>query len=86
LTQVCLKSGSFEDAQTLPLYFDRADVKKVIHAPSNVSWSECSNINVFPRGDGSLPSALSVLPNVIEKNQRTVIAHGLGDFILIAEG
>ncbi|KAJ7165912.1 alpha/beta-hydrolase [Mycena filopes] len=78
--------GSFEDIQLAPLYFDREDVKKAIHAPLNVSWSECSNVNVFPRGDASLPSALSVLPNVIEKSVRTVITHGLADFILIAEG
>ncbi|PFH45326.1 hypothetical protein AMATHDRAFT_71834 [Amanita thiersii Skay4041] len=78
--------GSFPDEQTTPLYFDRDDVKKAIHAPSTVKWEECSEINVFPKGDGSLPPALSVLPNVIEKNQRTVIIHGLADFILIAEG
>jgi carboxypeptidase D len=68
------------------LYFDRADVKAAIHAPANVDWTECSNVNVFPRGDASPPSALSVLPNVIEKSVRTVIVHGLADFILIAEG
>jgi len=78
--------GSFEQIQLAPLYFDREDVKKAIHAPLNVSWTECSNINVFPNGDGSLPSALTVLPSVIEKNNRTVIIHGLADFILIAEG
>ncbi|KAI0035196.1 alpha/beta-hydrolase [Vararia minispora EC-137] len=79
--------GSFPQAQTLPLYFDRQDVKLALHAPTNVSWVECSNINVFPQGDASLPPALNgVLANVIEKSNRTVIAHGLGDFILIAEG
>ncbi|RDB20370.1 hypothetical protein Hypma_012577 [Hypsizygus marmoreus] len=78
--------GSFPQVQLAPLYFDRDDVKKAIHAPGSVTWNECSDINVFPRGDGSLPSALSVLPNVIEKNNKTVIIHGLADFILIAEG
>ncbi|KAF9050779.1 alpha/beta-hydrolase [Hymenopellis radicata] len=78
--------GSFEQIQLAPVYFDRLDVKKAIHAPTNVSWSECSNINVFPRGDRSLPSSFTVLPNVIEKSERAVIAHGLADFILIAEG
>lgn len=73
-------------AQTTPLYFDRADVKKAIHAPANVNWEECSDVNVFPRGDASLPPAFTVLPNVIEKSNRSVIVHGLGDFILIAEG
>jgi len=80
-----LPSGSFAQVQLQPLYFDRSDVKQAIHAP-NVTWTECSDEDVFPRGDGSLPSALSVLPNVIEKNNRTVIVHGLADFILIAEG
>ncbi|KAG6920015.1 hypothetical protein DXG01_010083 [Tephrocybe rancida] len=36
--------------------------------------------------DQSIPSTLSVLPNVIEKSVRTVIVHGLADFILVAEG
>jgi carboxypeptidase D len=46
----------------------------------------CANIDVFPHGDASLPSAFTVLPNVIEKSNRSVIAHGLADFLLIAEG
>ncbi|GJJ15863.1 hypothetical protein Clacol_010141 [Clathrus columnatus] len=78
--------GSFPDTQLSPLYFDRTDVKQAIHAPLDVDWTECSNINVFPHGDNSLPSSLSVLPNVIEKSERSVIVHGLADFILIAEG
>ncbi|KAK7023508.1 hypothetical protein VNI00_016726 [Paramarasmius palmivorus] len=78
--------GSFEQIQVAPLYFDREDVKRAIHAPTNVTWSECSNVRVFPRGDASDPPAWTVLPNVIEKSQRSVIVHGLADFILIAEG
>ncbi|KAF8520019.1 Alpha/Beta hydrolase protein [Hysterangium stoloniferum] len=78
--------GSFPNVQLSPLYFDRQDVKTAIHAPLDVDWEECSNINVFPHGDGSLHSALTVLPNVIEKSNRSVIVHGLADFILIAEG
>ncbi|KAJ8093187.1 hypothetical protein PM082_020672 [Marasmius tenuissimus] len=78
--------GSFENIQLPPLYFDREDVKQAIHAPVSVNWTECSNINVFPRGDASQPSAWGALPNVIEKSKRTVITHGLADFILIAEG
>ncbi|KAG1740196.1 Alpha/Beta hydrolase protein [Suillus paluster] len=77
--------GSFLQQQS-PIYFNRKEVKMAIHAPVDAEWTECSNINVFPNGDGSLPSAFTVLPNVIEKNQRTVIVHGLADFILIAEG
>ena len=43
-------------------------------------------MDVFPQGDNSLPSAFTVLPNVIESSERAVIAHGLADYILIAEG
>lgn len=39
-----------------------------------------------PGRDQSIVSTLSVLPNVIEKSVRTVIVHGLADFILVAEG
>lgn len=61
-------------------------MKRAIHAPVEVTWSECSNINVFPHGDNSGPTALTVLPSVIEKSKRAVIVHGLADYILIAEG
>jgi carboxypeptidase D len=77
--------GSFAQAQT-PLYFNRTDVKQAIHAPLDVDWKECSDDNVFVKRDQSVPPALSVLPSVIEKNKRTVIVHGLADFILIADG
>jgi carboxypeptidase D len=60
-------------------------VKTAIHAP-DIDWMLCTPINVFPDGDASAPSALTVLPNVIEKSKRSVIVHGLADFILIAEG
>ena len=49
----------------------------------------CSVNPVFNTSDGtdeSLPPAFTVLPSVIEKNLRTVIIHGLADFVLIAEG
>ena len=80
-----MHSGSFPNAQTLPLYFDRADVKAAIHAP-NITWQECAPGNVFPNGDASPSTALSVLPSVIENSNRTVIIHGLADYILIADG
>jgi carboxypeptidase D len=79
-------SGSSFQAQTTPLYFDREDVKKAIHAPTNVTWVECSNTKVFPNEDASDYPVFTVLPSVIEKNVRTVIVHGLADFIFIAEG
>jgi carboxypeptidase D len=81
-----LNSGSFFQSQTTPLYFDREDVKKAIHAPTNVTWVECSDVKVFPNGDPSPSPVFTVLPSVIEKNVRTVIIHGLADFFFIAEG
>ena len=81
-----LASGSFPQVQS-PIYFNRTEVKKAIHAPLDVNWEECSEINVFTgKGDASLPPAFTVLPNVIEKSNRSVIIHGLADYILIAEG
>lgn len=44
--------------------------------PGNLS--ECSNDPVFPNGDGSPYSAFTPLPRVIEKSERTIIAHGVG--------
>ncbi|KAH9978139.1 Alpha/Beta hydrolase protein [Lactifluus volemus] len=68
-----------------PVYFNRADVKAAIHAPENVDWALCTNVNVFPNGDSSLPPTFTVLPNVIEKSKRTVIVNGRADFIIMAE-
>lgn len=79
-------SGSFEDVQTSPVYFDREDVKRAIHAPLHVKWSECSEEDVFPHGDRSLPPAFTVLPSAIERSERAVIVHGLADYVLISEG
>jgi len=71
------------------VYFDRADVKKAIHAPQNVNWVICADVNniaVFPNGDASDWPAFTVLPTVIEKSHRSVIAHGLTDMLLMADG
>ncbi|KAI0689094.1 alpha/beta-hydrolase [Cytidiella melzeri] len=78
--------GSFPQTQVSPLYFDRQDVKMALHAPLNVTWTECSERSVFAHGGDTSPPSYTVLPNVIEKNERTVVVHGLADFILIAEG
>ncbi|KAI0262574.1 alpha/beta-hydrolase [Gloeopeniophorella convolvens] len=74
------------------IYFNRTDVQDAIHAP-HVVWEACTDTDVYvnpttgaPGNDLSIPSTLSVLPNVIEKSERTVIVHGLADFILVAEG
>jgi carboxypeptidase D len=65
------------------VYFNRTDVQRAVNAPIQ-EWEECSN-GVLD-DDTSPPSGLSVLPRVIEKNNRTVIGHGMLDFILLANG
>ncbi|KAJ7928492.1 alpha/beta-hydrolase [Mycena leptocephala] len=68
------------------VYFNRLQVQDAIHAP-HIVWNSCATRSVYlPGGDQSIPSTLSVLPNVIEKSERVVIVHGLADFILVAEG
>ena len=84
---VAIKCHATRGSQlTTSVYFDRADVKAVLHIPTKIRWELCTSEDVFPHGDASLPAALSVLPNVIEKSKRSVIIHGLLDFRLIAEG
>ncbi|KIL59166.1 hypothetical protein M378DRAFT_15030 [Amanita muscaria Koide BX008] len=78
--------GSFFALQTTPAYFDRLDVKQAIHAPLNSTWQICTDVNVFPNGDASLPPTFTVLPNVIEKSKKAIIMHGLADYVLIADG
>ncbi|KAI9849922.1 MAG: hypothetical protein M1837_000136 [Sclerophora amabilis] len=79
--------GSFDYVvEGTQIYFDRPEVKTAINAP-NVKWMECTNKNVFvDGGDKSPPSGLSILPGLIEKNKRTIIGHGLLDYILISNG
>ncbi|KAI0055876.1 alpha/beta-hydrolase [Artomyces pyxidatus] len=78
--------GTFPQTQS-PIYFNRADVKAAIHAPSSAQWTEC-NSDVFAgsAGDTSPLATFDVLPRVIEKSARTVIVAGMADFVLIAEG
>ncbi|KAL8643755.1 MAG: hypothetical protein Q9210_007569, partial [Variospora velana] len=65
------------------IYFNRSDVQRAINAPLQ-PWAECQG-GVLET-DTSLPSGLSVLPSVIERLERTVVAHGALDMILIANG
>lgn len=68
------------------VYFNLSDVQKAINAPQQ-AWDECTNIDVFVNGtDNSIPSALSILPNVIEHADRVVIGHGILDMVLIWNG
>ena len=68
------------------VYWNRTAVQKAIHAPIQ-EWEECSSDDVFVNGtDNSPPSALSVLPSVIERAERVIIGHGILDMILIYNG
>ena len=68
------------------VYFNLTDVQTAINAPVQ-EWDECSTIDVFVNGtDTSAPSALSVLPGVIERADRVILGHGLLDFILQYNG
>jgi carboxypeptidase D len=69
------------------IYFDRADVKRAIHAPVNATWEECASHDVFVNGtDHSVPSTVSAIPHVIDKTQNVIIAHSALDMILLANG
>ncbi|KAI9367073.1 Alpha/Beta hydrolase protein [Aspergillus egyptiacus] len=76
------------------VYFDRPDVKRALHAPSDITWSICSEQNVFmggshnnagPEGEGDISAnpIESVLPRVIEATNRVVIGNGDYDMIIL---
>ncbi|KAJ5921350.1 hypothetical protein N7466_009676 [Penicillium verhagenii] len=75
------------------IYFDRADVKKALHAP-NITWSECSDESVFvggsagpeQEGDISANPIEKVLPQVIEATNRVLIGNGDYDMVIITNG
>lgn len=65
-------------------------VQDAIHAP-HINWQSCAANSVYidpvtgaQGNDQSIPSTLSVLPNVIDKSVRTVIVHGLAVGTLFA--
>ncbi|KAF3018849.1 hypothetical protein E8E14_006693 [Neopestalotiopsis sp. 37M] len=67
------------------IYFDRADVKKAIHAPENQTWAECSGGIFQNNTDASEPSSWTAIPRVIEATQNVIIGHGLLDFVLLSD-
>lgn len=60
-------------------------MQAAINAP-RTDWSSCSDVDVFPRGDGSAPSATTVLGGVVDRTQNVVVGHGLLDMVLISDG
>ncbi|WFD42919.1 carboxypeptidase D [Malassezia psittaci] len=79
-----------QDSSKTNFINDTPGLKKAIHAETSKAWVECTETNVFKAAKGQTdPSTApdrSVLPNVIEKNQKTVIQHGTYDYVLIANG
>ena len=69
-----------------PLYFDRDDVKKAMHAPTGINWQECGGPVFVGEGDQSLDPIQSVLPKVIEATQRVLVANGDFDMVIITAG
>ena len=64
----------------LPVYFNRTDVKKAMHAPMDVEWIECAPYAVFvgnggpeDEDDTSPDPIQGVLPRVIEATNRVLM-------------
>ncbi|KAK1972508.1 serine carboxypeptidase [Colletotrichum sublineola] len=76
------------------VYFNRTDVKKALHAPLDSNWMQCTDINVFGKGNASSnasdssPDAVSsgVLQRVIEFTNNTIIGSGDLDMLLNTNG
>lgn len=49
-------------------------------------WHLCSPDDVYPNGDKSAPPDVTVLADVIEKSERSMITHGVLDFVLLHQG
>ncbi|KAK5010180.1 hypothetical protein LTR28_011373 [Elasticomyces elasticus] len=74
------------------VYFNRTDVKEAMHAPQNISWTECSGPvfkgrgGQYRRGDLSADPIQSVLPAVIEATNRVLVSNGDYDFEILTKG
>ncbi|KAL9592472.1 MAG: hypothetical protein Q9219_007724, partial [cf. Caloplaca sp. 3 TL-2023] len=77
------------------VYFNRSDVQAAIHAPAGTNWMQCTDVNVFGRGNNSRsgpgdqslgPAQNGVLQRVIEATNNTIIGVGNLDFLLPPNG
>lgn len=77
------------------IYFNRSDVKQILHVAESASWGECTGSpgvfvpvgNNTDGGDQSAPPALNgVLTKVIEKTGRVIIGSGGLDMLLNTNG
>jgi carboxypeptidase D len=64
------------------IYFNRSDIKTAIHLSQDIDWSECSGPvfagedGPYENGDISTDPIQSILPGVIEKTNRVLVANG----------
>lgn len=80
-------SFGYSPADSGPVYFDRTDVKRAIHADVNTTWAECTSGDVFVNNtDTSDPSTWRALPHVIDTTKNVIIGHGTLDMILLPNG
>ncbi|KAF1992197.1 alpha/beta-hydrolase [Aulographum hederae CBS 113979] len=74
------------------IYFNRTDVKKAMHAPMDVDWSECSGpvfageAGQYGLGDLSADPIQKILPELIDKTKRVLVANGDYDLEILTEG
>lgn len=75
--------GSFDYVPAgFNVYFNRTDVQKAINAPI-MEWNECSG-GVLTQDTS--PASYTILGGVIDRLERTIVAHGQLDYILLADG
>ena len=65
-------------------YFNQSAVQEALHVPPT-NYAVCGG-DIFPNGDGSVPSALGPLPSVIERTNKVIIGHGWFDYLLFLNG
>jgi carboxypeptidase D len=80
----------------MPLYFNRTDVKKAMHAPEGVAWSECKGPVLVggengrggpeQEGDLSRDPIQSVLPQVIQATNRVLVSNADLDMEILTNG
>ncbi|PLW30513.1 hypothetical protein PCASD_15549 [Puccinia coronata f. sp. avenae] len=81
------KPGNADPNFTRFVYPARADVRRAFNVAGSPPWETCADLNrIFPNGDSSPPPSGRVLPNVIQRSKRTVIAHGALDATLPVDG
>lgn len=91
-TQTCPSPADPLQPDSGTAYFNRDDVKAALHAPANTAWDICTSQSVFlgrgagRDGDLSLDPIQSVLPKVLEKTNRVLVANGDLDMVIITDG